>query len=314
MSDKVLVSIVCVTYNHEPYIRQCLDSLVMQKCTFAYEVLIHDDASKDKTADIIKEYQNRYPNVIKPIYQEENQYSKGISPTIMYNIPRAKGKYIAVCEGDDYWCDCHKLEAQVAFLETHSDYGMCYTKCLRYHEKSKLFEKKAWGGPNESFSELLEANTIPTLTVMYRTDLVLRYINEIEPQKYNWKIGDYPMWLYFSYNSKIKFLDLTTGVYRVLENSASHFINKYNYIKMIESSIEISRFFLNYYDYQLNIEQFVNKRKSRLASSLVYIYDDGEEAVNILQNISRKSWIDNLKIIIFKSRFLTSILRFIKMD
>ena len=312
MSDRVLVSVVCVTYNHEPYIRQCLESLVSQKCNFAYEVLVHDDASSDKTVEIIKEYESKYPSVIKPIYQDVNQYSKGISPTIVYNIPRAKGKYIAVCEGDDYWCDCHKLENQVRFLEGHPDYGMCYTKCMRYYEKDNFFEKKPWGGPNESFYDLLESNTIPTLTVMYRTDLVLRYIKEIEPQKYSWRIGDYPMWLYFSYNTKIKFLDRTTGIYRVLENSASHFISKHSYIKMIDSSIDISRFFLDYYKCSIDVEQFVNKRRSRLASSLVYIYDDAKEAIKILQSINRKSCIDYLKILIFKSKILTSILRAFK--
>src|SRR5690625_3999133 len=102
--NKQIVSISCITYNQSSYIRQCLDGFLMQKCNFKFEVLIHDDASTDNTADIIKEYQAKYPDIIKPIYQAENQYSKGVRGiNIRFNFPRAQGKYIALCEGDDYW-------------------------------------------------------------------------------------------------------------------------------------------------------------------------------------------------------------------
>lgn len=105
-----LVSICCITYNHAPYIRQCLEGFLIQKTTFPFEILIHDDASTDGTADIIREYEARYPHLIKPIYQVENQYSKGTKISSTYNYPRAKGKYIALCEGDDYWTDPLKLQ------------------------------------------------------------------------------------------------------------------------------------------------------------------------------------------------------------
>ncbi|MFK2238497.1 glycosyltransferase family 2 protein [Bacteroides fragilis] len=105
-----LVSIFCITYNHSSYIRQCLDGFLIQKTNFPFEVLIHDDASTDDTAGIIKEYEAKYPDIIKPIYQVENQYSKGLDINIVYNLPRARGKYIAMCEGDDYWIDPLKLQ------------------------------------------------------------------------------------------------------------------------------------------------------------------------------------------------------------
>ena len=101
--EDILVSISCITYNHEKYIRDALEGFLMQKTDFKYEILIHDDASTDNTAKIIREYEEKYPDLIKPIYQKENQWSKGnyrISST--FNIPRAKGKYIAFCEGDDF--------------------------------------------------------------------------------------------------------------------------------------------------------------------------------------------------------------------
>jgi hypothetical protein len=116
-----LVSISVITYNHEKYIRQCLDGILMQNVDFPYEVLVHDDASPDGTADIIREYEAKYPGIIKPIYQTENQYSQG-KPVSKFNFDRARGKYLAFCEGDDYWTDPGKLQKQVDFLERHPEY------------------------------------------------------------------------------------------------------------------------------------------------------------------------------------------------
>ena len=116
-----LVSVCVITYNHGKYIRQCLDGILMQKVNFPYEILIHDDASPDDTADIIREYWEKYPTVIKPILQTENQYSQGRYVS-WFNFDRAKAKYIAHCEGDDYWTDDGKLQMQVDFLEEHEEY------------------------------------------------------------------------------------------------------------------------------------------------------------------------------------------------
>lgn len=123
--DEVIVSIICNTYNHENYIRKCLEGFIMQKTEFRFEVLIHDDASTDKTQIIIKEYEEKYPHLIKPIYQTENQYSKGVNITKAFQIPRAKGNYFAFCEGDDFWIDPLKLQKQVDVLETHQEIDMC---------------------------------------------------------------------------------------------------------------------------------------------------------------------------------------------
>lgn len=123
MSD-ILVSINCITYNHQDYIRDAIEGFLMQKTNFKFEVLIHDDASTDNTAKIIKEYQLKYPEIIKPIYQLENQYSKGRKPSLI-NLERATGKYIAYCEGDDYWTDPYKLQKQVDFMEVNPEYSMC---------------------------------------------------------------------------------------------------------------------------------------------------------------------------------------------
>jgi len=139
MENKLpLVSISCITFNHEPYIRQCLDGFILQKATFDFEVLIYDDASIDNTANIIKEFELKYPNVIKPIYQNENQYSKGVNGiNLKFNFPRVQGKYIALCEGDDYWTDPLKLQKQVDFLEANPDYSLCCHRYKIYDEVTK---------------------------------------------------------------------------------------------------------------------------------------------------------------------------------
>ena len=126
--SNIVVSIIFNTYNHEPYIRQCLEGFVMQKTDFAFEVLIHDDASTDKTADIIREYEAHYPDIIKPIYQTENQYSKKTGIMKTFQIPRVKGKYIALCEGDDYWIDPLKLQKQVDILEKDATITTCFLR------------------------------------------------------------------------------------------------------------------------------------------------------------------------------------------
>ena len=128
--SEIMVSIVCTTYNHEKYIRDALEGFVSQKTSFPFEILVMDDASNDGTANIIHEYEKKYPDLIKPVYQEVNQYSQGLKPG-KQNRDRAIGKYIALCEGDDYWIDDHKLQKQVNYMEVHPDCTFCFTngKC-----------------------------------------------------------------------------------------------------------------------------------------------------------------------------------------
>ena len=115
MEERPLVSIHCLTFNQAPYIRQCLDGFVMQKTNFPFEAIVHDDASTDGTAEIIQEYAEKYPNIIKPILEKENQYTKiGFSGIEKLMAEKEQGKYIAICEGDDYWTDPQKLQNQIA--------------------------------------------------------------------------------------------------------------------------------------------------------------------------------------------------------
>lgn len=169
---KPVVSICCATYNHSSYIRQCLDGFVTQKTSFSFEVIVHDDASTDGTQDIIREFAARYPDIIKPIYQTENQYSKGVRINLTYIFPRIKGKYVAICEGDDYWTDPYKLQKQVDFLESHPDYVMCSSRFDKYWQESGLLEEdpdKKFKGADYDLQNLIGGKWLTqTLTVMYR--------------------------------------------------------------------------------------------------------------------------------------------------
>jgi glycosyltransferase involved in cell wall biosynthesis len=207
MHNDPIVSICCLTYNHEPYIKQCLDGFLMQTGV-NFEVLIHDDASTDGTASLIKEYEAKYPEIIKPIYQTENQYSKGVRPTFKFNFPRAKGEYIAFCEGDDYWTEPNKLQKQVDFLEANKDYVMCFTD--RYFLNSrigKIVETPFFYKEEQKTFTLRNINIYaPTLTRLFRNIGI--------PDHKNIIINDTVHLTWLANYGKLMYFREKTGVYR----------------------------------------------------------------------------------------------------
>lgn len=180
--DAPLISINVITYNHAPYIRQCLESILMQKTNFTFEILIHDDASTDGTADIIREYEALYPDIVKPVYQTENRYSKGLSISRLYQYPRIKGKYIALCEGDDYWIDPLKLQKQVDFLEQNTDYSICGGRYWVIEgDKTDELSEQPWmiskmvkypKGRTITLNNLFDDYLFWTLTICFRSDII----------------------------------------------------------------------------------------------------------------------------------------------
>lgn len=153
--SNILVSICCITYNHAPFIRKALDGFLMQEPPTGvsadepwYEILIHDDCSTDGTTEIIKEYAAKYPDRIFPLYETKNQYSQvGTSGIDFFNYNRAKGSYIAYCEGDDYWTDAYKLQKQVDFMDAHPEYSVCFHNYENYDDRlQKQYQsnEEAW--------------------------------------------------------------------------------------------------------------------------------------------------------------------------
>ena len=144
MENEFGVSILCLAFNHEKYIEKALEGFLKQETSFLYEIIIHDDASTDKTADIIREYEKKYPDLIKPIYQKDNQYSKGVSINTEFFLPRIRGRYVALCDGDDYWTDPLKLQKQYDALESHPDCLMCLHKVLDYNALAEEKQQKKY--------------------------------------------------------------------------------------------------------------------------------------------------------------------------
>lgn len=126
-----MVTVICLTYNHADYIRDALDGFAAQQAPWRFEVIVHDDASTDGTADIVRHYEKLFPGLIRGVYQTENQYSRGVSIPQTFLYPLIRGRYVALCEGDDYWTDPHKLAKQVAALEAHPDVDICAHRARR---------------------------------------------------------------------------------------------------------------------------------------------------------------------------------------
>lgn len=245
----ITVSIICDAFNQQRYIEQCLDGFVMQQTDFAFEVLVHDDASTDGTADIIHQYAERYPDLIKPILQTENKYSQGISIWMTYQLPRARGKYIAFCEGDDFWTDPLKLQKQVAFLEENEEYGLSYTRTLIVNQDGETGDVPCEQGQHTSFVELMRGyNNVPTASTLFRRDDLMNYFARIRPTERGWRMGDFPMVLYFFREAKVHFLNEVTCAYRVLPNSASHSDDEIRLLPYYFSILDIKLFFYLYFD------------------------------------------------------------------
>lgn len=226
-SRPLMVTIRCITYNHEPYIRQCLEGFVMQRTNFRFEAIVHDDASTDGTAGIIREYAEKYPDIIKPIYETENQYSKGGFPLLQKIMnDYTHGKYVSFCEGDDYWIDPLKLQKQVDFLEAHPNYGMCYTDFdiqddTRHKYLKALFKNNPQKYPQKYTIEewLTSRGYVAPMTWCINRDLWLTIpnINSVD--------GTFVYFAHFLYSSRVYCLSDVTAVYRIAWGSATHFIS-----------------------------------------------------------------------------------------
>ena len=305
-----LVSINCLTYNHEFYIAEALDGFLSQKTDFPFEVIVHDDASTDKTAEIIREYEKKYPKIIKPIYESENQWSKkdGSLERIMNSA--CKGKYIAFCEGDDFWINEKALQMKVDYMEKKDGCGLVYSKAKTYYQETKVYGVPR-GKKISKFNELIfKGNCIPTCTTLFRRDLYNKYLEEIQPSEKKWLMGDYPLNLWFVKNSKIKFMPKVTGVYRILKESASHSKNLDFLINFSSSTNNILNFYKNKYNLNIEMPDYVKYVK-------FCYYNARNDRQGILSNsdFSKMPYVSmrlKIKVMIFKNDFLYGVFKKIK--
>lgn len=251
-----LVSILCATFNHEKYISQTIDGFLMQKTNFQFEIIICEDKSTDSTAQIIREYEKKYPELFVTFYHKENLYSKGIDFFQTEAFPIAKGKYIAYCEGDDYWIDPLKLQKQVDFLETHADYGLVFTDAdILYNNSGKIIHsfdhtRKKRIPKGDVFRKLIYYNPYKTCTALYKMSVIDNYFNFIKDEQY--MMGDLGLWLYISKSYKVGYLNESTAVYRVLPNSASHFRTYRDFISFTNSGNQLKNHFAAKFNFKIS--------------------------------------------------------------
>ncbi|MGP1586938.1 MAG: glycosyltransferase family 2 protein [Treponemataceae bacterium] len=303
-----LVSIVCNTYNHQDYITDAINGFLIQKTDFPFEILINDDCSPDNTQTIIKEYAEKYPAIIKPIFNKKNKFSQGIDTLFDCIANYAKGKYVAICEGDDFWIDPNKLQMQVEFMEKNSDYGMSFTKTKQYIHKKNTFLMKNFGTYRSFESLIKDGNSIPTLTTVIRKDLCLKFIEQINPDSKRWLMGDLPLWIFISNESKIKFFNKVTSVYRILEKSASHDKDIEKKFDFLKCNLEIRLFFAKKY----NRLDLFNENVGTVYENffkLKYNYDEklNKELQSAYKKIKNPSFITTLKYFICKTKIIKAV-------
>lgn len=214
--EDIKVTVVCRTYNHERYIRQCLESLVSQETDFNYEIIVHDDASTDATASIVKEFEEKYPNLVKPIYQKENQYQKKVDTYKEWILPKSKGEFLAMCEGDDFWTDPKKLQKQYDFMSQHPEYSLCGHGAYYANEDGSLLSGRYFTAAEETKTipteEVLGGWKMATASLMYRKDL--RAAATPIPFKGDCPNGDFALAVYMALHGKVYYINDLMCAYR----------------------------------------------------------------------------------------------------
>jgi glycosyltransferase involved in cell wall biosynthesis len=291
-----LVTIICTTYNHENYIRACLDGFIIQQTSFSFEIIVHDDASTDATAQIVKEYESKYPHLFNNIYQTENLYSKkdGSVENVIFSAPR--GKYIAICEGDDYWTDPSKLQKQIDFLEKNDEFGLVHHEADYFFQKNgelvKNHHQKNKINPSNDFvfEELLINNNIYTPTVMFKKSLLKNFMDIDVNVRSKFLMGDYVMWLEFSKHCKFKYLPESMATYRVLENSASKSTSYEKDMLFLNSYYDIRHFFINRYTSKSISYDIIEQYRLSASISCAIKYHDNNDARFFASKLKLNNW------------------------
>lgn len=223
-SKEIKVTVCSITYNHAQYIRACLDSILMQKTNFAFEIVINDDCSTDGTTEILKEYETRFPDIIRPIYHKENQYSKGVRDVFQrFVFPNARGRYCAICEGDDYWIDPLKLQKQYDMLEADKRISYCFTNRLTINEVLNKTRVDCHKDKIYTLLDFLSGFNPGIQNAMFRKAVYEKFHNKNYDQLVN---GDRLIPFYCLQEGYAKCLQEITAVYRVTGSGVSTSLSK----------------------------------------------------------------------------------------
>lgn len=254
--SKPLVSICCITYNHKLYIEKCLEGFIIQETDFNFEVLIFDDASTDGSQEIIKNFAKKHDN-FHLYLQDVNQWDLKKYGLIDYLFPAAKGKYIAICEGDDYWTDPYKLQKQVDFLEANSDFVLSFhnAEVLNIVSKEKYFFVDSYASEEYTSKDIFENWLIPTASMVFRNVLDKNLPDFFIKATH----GDLGLQVYLNEYGKFQAINEVMSVYRINESSVT--INSFSSLKHNNAHIEqlklMNVFFDKRYDLYIKRRMFL---------------------------------------------------------
>tara|TARA_B100000575_G_scaffold17377_1_gene12103 strand:- start:2206 stop:3159 length:954 start_codon:yes stop_codon:yes gene_type:complete len=303
---KILVSVIVLTHNHESYISKALDSILSQKVNFNFEIIIGEDSSEDNTRNIVEKYQLKNSKIIKVLRSDKKL---GMLKTEREAMKIANGKYIAFCEGDDFWHNKQKLQLQIDFLEDNSDYGLVHSDVNHLYETENKIIKNynstnSFSIPQgDIFLDLIDLNNnhghlIKTMTACFRKDLFDKYWNYDLAIERNWQLTDLPIWLDLSKHCKVHYMSESLATYRLLSESASrsnnpkklhafhisvyevrrHYAAKYNVSDKIIKNIEI------HYHHMLLSDSYI-LRDSTMAKKAKSYLDKNQVSLSIKQKI-----------------------------
>ena len=235
---EVKLSVVMTTYNHERYIAEAIESVLRQQTSFGVEIVVGEDCSTDRTLNIVQSYAQMYPEAIRIVRSEENV---GWRKNYRRTIEAARGEYIALLDGDDYFTHRKKLQMQVDLLDQNPDVGMCYGRSERKDEAGGVTLYPESEDMPTTFDAMLRRNPAENCTVVARKALVMQYYAEIDPESHpEWVTDDLPMWLWFAAKSKYIGIDCPMSVHRVLTYSVSHNPDYRQKIAFVDSLSDIS--------------------------------------------------------------------------
>lgn len=298
-----MVSVVMITYGHEKFIAEAIDGVLMQEINFPVELIIANDCSPDNTDIIIQKYIKEDPKgqIIKYFLQEKNI---GMMPNFIIALHQAQGKYVAICEGDDYWTDPLKLQKQVNFLEEHEDYGLVWTDVDFYIQSSGVFKKAVFKNKiipvRDSFIDvLINRSFLAPPTWLLRREYLLKGINDYCDGSFAWILD-------ILAETKIKYLDEVTAVYRQLNRSASHHPCSINRYRRSQGIYRIQKDYLKKYKLSNEVEEAVDLKYYESIYPYVVIFGD-KENIQRGKAVLKKSTSKSMKIkvsLVFSNFFL----------
>lgn len=298
MESDLLVSVHMITYNHEDYISAAIEGVLAQVTDFRYELIISDDCSSDSTSLIIAKYAALRPEIIKPLLREKNI---GSMANFLDTFNFCSGKYIALCEGDDYWCNPYKLRDQVFFLENNKDIGLVWTDVDFYNQEKgifikEIFEQKKLPVYNDLIETLINKPFFSPPTWIFRREYIPQNLD-------NYCDGTFPMILDILAVTKIKFLNVVTAVYRQLPESASHSRSLEKRYKFLNGVYKIQLDYSDKYKVSDQVRDTVNRNYHVAALPYAVVLNDKTVEKKCLQSLAEQPKTLKTKVLIFLTGF-----------